>query len=146
MDSTIFENHYDDYCRQISKLNFSTIKDILGIEVRDEHAVIPFFGQNYYVSRSGITDSSGNRPDYGICVILFKYLLLCPNRDLEDTKEWSSLKDFHKRSQLTNLNVFHSDAVLPIIKTFSNRLTAFVNIVVAFLQLYFNKKCHQTPS
>lgn len=127
MDSTIFEKHYEDYCRQISELNFSAIKDKLGIEIRDDHAIIPFFGQNYFVSHSGIKNSYGSRPNYGICVILSKYLLLCPNKEPEDNNEWSSLKDFHKRSQLINFNVFHSDVERPIIKTFSGRLTELLD-------------------
>lgn len=127
MDSTIFETHYEDYCQQISKLNFSTIKDILGIEIHDDNVIIPFFGHKYFVSHSGIKDSSGNRPDYVICVILSKYLLLCPNKEPEGNEGWSSLKDFHKRSQLTNFNVFKSDAEQPIIKSFSGKKTALLD-------------------
>jgi hypothetical protein len=70
MESTIFKTHYEDYCRQIADLDFSSIKDALGIELRGHNIIIPFFGEKYIVSKSGITDRSGNRPDYGICVIL----------------------------------------------------------------------------
>ena len=126
METTIFETHYKDYCRQIAELDLSSKKDILGIEIRDQKAVIPFFGEEYIVSGEGISDNSGNLPNYGICVILFKYLSLCPGTPIVN-KEWSALKDFHKMSQFTNLNVFISDAERPIIEKFSGRIDSLVD-------------------
>ncbi|MGD9162691.1 MAG: DUF3786 domain-containing protein [Desulfobacteraceae bacterium] len=123
METTIFETHYKDYCRKIAALDILSQKDTLGIGIRDQKAVIPFFGEEYIVSGEGISDNSGNRPDYGICVILSKYLLLCPATPVVN-KEWSALKDFHRMSQFTNLNVFISDAERPIIDKFSNRIDA----------------------
>lgn len=123
MEATIFETHYEDYCRQIAELDFSSIKDGLGIELSGHNAIIPFFGDKYSVSKTGIADEFGNRPGYGVCVILSKYLLLCPDAPVEN-KEWSALKDFHKNSQFTNFNVFTSDAERPIINIFSGRIGA----------------------
>jgi hypothetical protein len=121
MEETIFETHYKDYCRQIAELDFSSIKNILGIETRDREAMVPFFGEKYIVSNSGIADESGNRLDYMVCVILFKYLLLCPDTPVVK-KDWCSLKDFHKMSQFTNFNVFTSDTERPIVERFSGRI------------------------
>ena len=123
MEAAIFDTHYENYCRQIAELDFPSIKDTLDIELSGNDAIIPFFGEKYIVSKTGITDEFGNRPDYGVCVILSKYLLLCPD-DPVLKKEWSALKDFHKRSQLTNLNVFTSDVERPIIENFSGRISA----------------------
>ena len=121
MEATIFETHYEDYCRQIARLDFSSIKDTLGIEIRDQKAIIPFFNEEYIVSNTGIADEFGSRPDYMVCVILSKYLLLCPHAPVVN-KEWSALKDFHKMSQFTNLSVFTSDTERPIVKRFSGRI------------------------
>ncbi len=123
MEAGIFETHYRDYCRQIAELDFSSIKDTLGIELRGGKAIIPFFGEDYIVSDTGIANESGNRPDYMVCVILSKYLLLCPGAPVVD-KEWSALKDFHKLSQFTNLNFFTSDTEGPIVKKFTGRISA----------------------
>jgi len=123
MDVTIFETHYEDYCRQIAKLDFSSIKDILDIELNGQNAIIPFFDEKYIVSKTGIANEFGNRPSYGVCVILSKYLLLCPVAPVVN-KEWSALKDFHKKAQFINLNVFTSDVEQPIIKIFSGRVGA----------------------
>lgn len=126
MDATIFEKHYENYCRQIGELDLQSKTETLDIKVNGNDAIIPFFGEEYIVSRSGIADASGNRPDYGVCVILSKYLLLCPDAPVAN-EEWSTLKDFHKSSQFTNVNVFASDAEQPIIKTFSGRIEALKN-------------------
>jgi hypothetical protein len=123
MEATIFETHYKEYCRQIAELDFLSIKDTLGIELRGRDAVIPFFGEDYIFSDAGIADESGNRPNYMVCVILSKYLLLCPGAPVVN-KEWSALKDFHKMSQFTNLNFFTSDTEGAIVKRFSGRISA----------------------
>ncbi len=121
METTIFETYYENYRRQIAEVDFLSIKETLDITLSGNDAIIPFFGETYIISKTGIADESGNRPDYGICVILSKYLLLCPDAPVAN-EEWATLKDFHKSSQFTNLNVFTSDAERPIIKNFSGRI------------------------
>jgi hypothetical protein len=123
MDTNIFETHYKDYCRQIGDLDFSSIKETLGITIQGEETVVSLLGEDYIVSDKGVTDASGNRPDYMVCVILSKYLLLCPDAPVV-SKEWAALKDFHKVSQFTNLNLFTSDAEKPIVKRFSGQINA----------------------
>jgi hypothetical protein len=126
MDANIFVTHYEDYCRQIADLDFSSIKEILGIKIQGKEAIIPFLGEDYTVSGEGVTDASGNQPNYMVCVILSKYLLLCPDA-LVVSKEWTALKDFHKVSQFTNLNLFTSDAEKPIVKRFSGQINALLD-------------------
>lgn len=121
MSATIFETHYENYCRQIAELDFSSLKETLDIQLNGDRVIIPFYGEKYIVSKTGIADGSGNRPDYVVCVILFKYLLLCPEFPVA-SDDWAALKDFRKRSQLTNLNVFTSDGERPIIDIFSGRI------------------------
>ncbi len=72
MEATIFETHYENYCRQIAELDLLSIKDTLGIEIRNQEAIIPFLGEAHIVSDAGIADNFGNRPDYMVCVILSK--------------------------------------------------------------------------
>lgn len=121
MEENIFKAHYEDYCRQVAECDFSAVKERLGIETREKEAIIPLLGETYSVSANGVTDSSGNRPGYGICVILFKYLLLCPDAVIEQ-REWAAIKDLKKMSQFTNINVFKSDVEDAIVKQFSGQL------------------------
>ena len=70
MEATIFETHYKEYCRQIAELDFLSIKDTLGIELRGRDAVIPFLDKDYIVSDTGIADESGNRPNLQTLIFL----------------------------------------------------------------------------
>jgi hypothetical protein len=119
--SEIFETNYNNYCRQIAGVNFSLIKNTLGIEGDEDRLVIPFLNRDYRISKNGITDASGDRPDYITCVILAKYVLLCPDH-IHQNAEWVSFKDFRKTSHFTNLNFFRSDVEQAIVKEFSGRL------------------------
>lgn len=121
--SEIFEKNYRQYCAQIANLNFTALKEKLGIEQDGDQVVIPFFDNDYFVSKEGIADKFGSRPDYMICVILSKYLLLCPESLHVDT-DWVSFRDFKKTSPLLNLNFFASDTEKPIVQHFSKRLDA----------------------
>jgi len=121
--SEIFETNYNNYCRQIAGVNFSLIKNTLGIEGDEDRLVIPFLNRDYRISKNGITDASGDRPDYITCVILAKYVLLCPDH-IHQNAEWVSFKDFRKTSHFTNLNFFRSDVEQAIVKGFSGRIEA----------------------
>jgi hypothetical protein len=128
--SRVFETHYKDYCRQIAELDFSSIADTLGIEQHNDKVRIPFLNRDYWVSRDGIRDASDKRPGYGICVILAKYLLLCPDQIHYDT-QWVSFKNFKKDAHFTNVNFFTSGTEHAILKHFSGRPT---QLLKAFLQ------------
>ena len=121
--SEIFEKNYNDYCAQIAGVNFESVKNTLGITSHEDRLVIPLFNRDYLISKNGIADASGARPDYMTSVILAKYILLCPDQLHEDT-EWVSFRDFRKTSHLTNLNFFRSDTEQAIEKRFSGRLDA----------------------
>jgi hypothetical protein len=126
METNIFETHYDDYCSQVSGLDFSSISNTLGIEFRNNEAIIPFLDKEYIVSDKGVTDASGRQPNYMVCVILFKYLLLCPEAP-NMNREWAALKDLHKLSQSANLSVFTSETEKPIVKKFSGRMNVLLD-------------------
>lgn len=119
-ESEIFEKHYKDYCDQISGVDLVSAGNTLGFLSHDDKATVRFLNRDYRVSGKGVTDDSGRRPPYGVCVILAKYILLCPDRVVCDT-EWASIKDFKKNAQFTNVNFFTSDTVQVILDRFSGR-------------------------
>lgn len=123
--SKIFEKHYNDYCEQIGKIDFESVKDTLDIEYDNEKLRIPLFNREYFVSKNTITDASGNRPGYATCVILAKYILLCPDKTYLDG-QWVSFKDFKRTSHFTNVNFFSSDTEQVILKGFNGRLDALL--------------------
>lgn len=123
MDDTagIFEQHYLQYCAQLANVDFDRVSDILGLTRDGGRAGIPFLKDTYWVSPQGIIDEAGRQPGYGLCVILAKYLLLCPERIHTDT-QWVAFKDFKKASHFTNVNYFSSDTEKAIEKRFAGRL------------------------
>ena len=124
-DSNIFEKHYENYIRQISEMDVTNLNDILGIEYDGDQMIVPFFDGKYSVSKNGIIDDSGNRPNYMVCVILAKYVLLAPDH-AHDDPAWVSFKDFRQTSHFLNVNYFKNDTERALAKTFSKRKNALI--------------------
>ncbi len=118
----IFEEHYRDYCRQIASVDFESIKERLGIQIKNNIAHIPFFNQTYQVSGQGIFNMDNEKADYVTCVVLAKYVLLCPDQLYQD-EDWCTFRDFKKESHVTNANFFNTGTTGKIKTHFSSRLT-----------------------
>jgi hypothetical protein len=118
--SSVFEETYINYLAQIGRLDFKKIADQLGAEMVGDELIIPFFGKPHRISAEGIIDPSGNRPNFSVCVILFKYLLLCPGHDPVEN-EWVSFKDFRDSSPFAGSFINYTEA--PTAKYFSGRVT-----------------------
>lgn len=90
----IFKENYGGYLRELENVEFSVAGQILDIEVDEDRRVarIPLFMAPYRVSRFGVVDLDGKRPDYGTCVVLLKYLLMCP-RIIPAGNEWVNYRD-----------------------------------------------------
>ena len=117
--SEAFENIYRDYLKEISEVDLDRVKDRLGITTDNGEAVIPFFGIPYRVSGEGVSDLKGLRPSHSVSVVLFKYLLMCPD-DPPGESEWITYKDF--KDALPFAGGFLNNAEKPIGGTFSGRL------------------------
>jgi hypothetical protein len=109
--SSVFEETYASYLARIARLDFARIAGRLGAELSGEELIIPIFGKAYSISKQGIRDLSGKRPDFSVCVVLFKYLLLCPDHDpLED--DWVTFKDFKDAAPFAGAFVNYTEAPL----------------------------------
>ncbi len=117
--SPAFEKIYEDYLSQLERLNFDPITDMLGVEIQDSAAIIPFFGKPYRVSAEGIVGPDGKRPSHSETVVLCKYLLLCPETEPEGD-DWVTYKDF--RDAAPFVQGFKSNAELPISRHFSGKI------------------------
>ena len=117
--SSVFENTYDEYMAQIARIDFKSLEEKLRVKTVGAGVIIPLFGIPYKVSKGGIADPSGKKPAFDICVILFKYLLLCP--DVYPTEsDWVSFRDLKDAGPLTTY--FSHDVERAIAKEFSRRL------------------------
>jgi hypothetical protein len=117
--SSVFEETYTNYLSQIGRLNFKKIADRLGAEMVAEELIIPFFGKPIRISAAGISEPSGGRPNFSVCVVLFKYLLLCPEHDPAEN-DWVSFKDFKDSAPFAG--AFFNYTEVPLAKYFSGRL------------------------
>ena len=119
--SKVFEQTYEDYLSQIAGLDFTFISAILGAQVDGDEIIVPFFGKPYRISAQAITDPSGKKPHLSICVILCKYLLMCPLIEPLGGN-WMAFKDFKDAAPL--VHAFSNTVTRPIAETFSGRLSA----------------------
>ena len=109
--STVFEETYANYLARIAELDFEKIAGRLGADIAGDELVIPVFGRPYRVSKEGLKDPAGSRPDFSVSVILFKYLLLCP--DINPIKnDWVSFKDFKDAAPFAGSFVNYTEAPL----------------------------------
>jgi hypothetical protein len=128
----IFEINYRDYLQQVKDVDLSPCAAVLDITVDAEKktADIPFFDTTYRVSPFGVVNERGKRPDYGICVILLKYLLMCPQW-VPAPKDWVTYRDFMDSGQTQDAGL--SDyATRTISKRYAGnlgRLTAAAGVI-----------------
>ena len=118
-EETVFEKSYEKYLAQLKEISFKSIASNIGGIVEEDVIAIPLLGKNYSISFNGITDPSGNKPIYDICVVLSKYLLLCPDVTPKED-EWVSFRDFKDSGPLTNY--FNNDVERSITSYFKGRL------------------------
>ena len=122
--SSVFEKTYQDYLTQIATLDLKSIAHKLKIKAEGDEVIVPLFAKPHKVSQKGITDPSGNQPTLDISVIIFKYLLMCPDVYPQE-KEWISYRDFKDSGPL--LTYFANDVERAIVNIFSGK--------------YFNAEC-----
>lgn len=115
----VFEQIYQDYLDQIAKIELSSVKDRLGFEMDGHEALIPFLGTTYRVSGKGVTDQNYEQPPHAVSVILFKYILLCPDEEPVGD-DWVTYKDF--RDAAPFVLGFLNSAEKPISRTYAGRM------------------------
>jgi hypothetical protein len=116
--AAVFEENYQHYLKKIAALNPAALADRLGFTLSHGKAVIPFFNRSYRVSAAEIVDAAGRPAPYGVSIILFKYLLMCPPRTPTD-RAWAAYRDFPDAAPL--LGTFAATAERPIAEHFSGR-------------------------
>jgi len=118
MSKTIYEMTYRNYLAQIEGLDLASVGEKLGCDVERNEVLIPLFGKPHRVSEKGILDPSGKQPSFDQCVILCKYLLLCPDVPPKD-HEWVSYRGLKDSGPLTKY--FANDVERAIAEYFKGR-------------------------
>lgn len=115
----VFEQTYRNYLEQISLLDLKNIEDTLGMTVHNNEAEILVFGEPHKITINEIIGPSGKRPSFNICIILSKYILLCPGIPPQK-KGWVSYRDFKDSGPL--LKFYANDVEKPISERFAGNL------------------------
>lgn len=116
--SSIFKKTFEDYLKQVGRLDLNACRRTLGFDMEGDAALIPVFDRRYHVSRDAIRNSSGQRADLSIAVVLCKYLLLCPSKPLL-SRDLRTFKDFKDAAPL--ISYFDSTVQGRIAREFSGR-------------------------
>ncbi|MGD8366129.1 MAG: DUF3786 domain-containing protein [Desulfobacterales bacterium] len=116
----VFKENYRLYLSQLAGIDMAFRASMLDIAVEGGTVQVTFFGRRFLVTAENITDEAGARAPYDVCVVLARYLLMCPKRfPAEDA--WSAYRDFKDSGPLT---VFFADSVEgAIAAAFSGRLS-----------------------
>jgi hypothetical protein len=118
--SSVFEETYASYLARIAELDFAKIAGRLGAELDGQELIIPVFGNHHRISTKGIKDPAGKRPDFSVCVVLFKYLLLCPDHDPTED-DWVTFKDFKDAAPFAGAFVTYTEG--PLASYFAGNLS-----------------------
>lgn len=116
----VFNKTYNNYLEQIRDVSFSFVATRLGLTVAGARLKIRLFNSEYYVSAEEICDQSGIKPPHDICVILSKYILLCPDNN-PNKHDWVSYRDFRDSNPL--ISNFTNEVEGAIASCFSGRMS-----------------------
>lgn len=119
--SPVFDETYRGYLKQLEGFDLGSRQAILGIEVHNDGAIIPYYNKRYFVSTRGVVDEAGKVPQLSVCVVLCKYLLMCPE-ELPATGELATFKDFKDAAPL--IHFFDKSIQGEVARRFSGSLHA----------------------
>ncbi|MBC2711395.1 MAG: DUF3786 domain-containing protein [Desulfosarcina sp.] len=118
---SVYNETYHYYLNQLETMQFDGKEDVLGIKLQGDEVVVPYFGQSIRLTAEGLKDDAGNRPDFADCVVVCRYLIMCPPFEPKE-KDWVAYRDFSDAGPLT---VFWADSVEgPLARIFSGNVGA----------------------
>ena len=118
---SVYNETYHYYLEQLKSMRFDGKEEVLGITLDGDTITVPYFGQTIQLTADGLKNEAGRRPDFSDCVVVCRYLIMCPRFEPRQ-KEWAAYRDFPDAGPLT---VFWTDTVEgPLARTFSGRASA----------------------
>ena len=116
---TVYDQTYRHYLEQLKTMRFEGKQDVLGVTVDGDQVVVPYFGAAVRLTPDGLQDAAGRRPDFADCVVICRYLVMCPLFEPRQI-DWVAYRDFPDAGPLT---VFWADAVeAPLARIFSGQV------------------------
>ena len=97
--SPVFDETREHYIRLIAKTDPKTYAEPLGFEMQGTDSVIRLFGTPYRILAGDIVDGNGNPASFDTCVIISKYILMCPAAPSRKD-DWAAFRDFRDAGPL----------------------------------------------
>lgn len=97
--SPVFGETREHYIRLIAETDPATYADQLGFQVQGDAPVIRLFGSPYRILAGDIVDDNGHPAAFEVCVIISKYVLMCPAAPSKKT-DWAAFRDFRDAGPL----------------------------------------------
>ena len=69
------EQPHQDLLPELAELNLADRAQALGLEIRSDCIVVPFFGRPHFISHQGVVDTDGNPPTPAVATVLLNYFL-----------------------------------------------------------------------
>lgn len=105
--SPVFDQHYDNYLKQLADLDLAEIGRRLGGEVGSGpegiRVGLHYLGREYQVSASAICRADGSRAGYDASIVLSRYLIMGQQAQKRRTTspEWVGFRDLKESGPLT---------------------------------------------
>lgn len=126
--AAVFEQTYHQYLSQLTEFDLDRTARKLELKNKDGAVEIRLFDRMYTVSPDGVYDHLDQKPNHSICVILLKYLMLCPETPSDDVS-LVTFKDFKDAGPLGDY--FQQNVKKPIQKTFTGKKDALERSALA---------------
>ncbi len=118
---SVYHETYRRYLDRLRSMQFDGRESVLGITLAGGDVVLPYFGRTVRLTPAGLEDEAGRRPGFADCVVICRYLIMCPPFEPKNTN-WVAFRDFPDAGPLT---VFWADTVEgTLAKTFAGRRDA----------------------
>jgi hypothetical protein len=116
---SVYDETYRNYLKQLKEMDFNGRENIIGVALEDDALVVPYFGDFIRLTRDGLKNEAGIRPEFSDCVVICRYLIMCPLFEPKE-KQWAAFREFPDAGPLT---VFWTDTVEgPLAKKFSGKI------------------------
>jgi len=122
-ESVAYEETYRGYLARIGTVDLSAACNRLGAEAEADGLAVPLFGEPHRVGPAGVFGPDGRKPHLSVCVILCRYVLLCPS-SAPAGGDWSSFKDFRDAAPL--VGSFAGTVERAIARAFTGRADALL--------------------
>ena len=114
-----FTRTYQYYVEEIRRKDLFAVAAKLGLEYSARQIEIQLLQKSYRIGSDGIINEGGDRAGLDTCVILSKYILMCPD-ELPSQGHWTAYRDFKDTGPLTVY--FRNEVEMKLIRSFTAKV------------------------